>query len=152
MQQSWKRNCRAVPGWHHPLQPHRGAHHAAGGWRSLLWWDVTSLCSSSSTAFLHRWRAKFVRHHHTKVCFLYQKPLHIPNAGKNNVRTLKIKKPMPTDKTTNHGYSINICTATEGKMLMKSILNVHISDLQYKDMNQNRSKRQLCFLNHLFWK
>lgn len=49
------------------------------------------------------------------MCFLYQKPLHIPDAEKNNVRTLKIKKPMLTDKTTNHCYSINICTATEEK-------------------------------------
>lgn len=57
---------------------------------------------------------------------------------------------MPTDKTTKHYYSINIYTATEGKMLMKSILDINISSLHYKDMNQNRNKRQLRLLNHLF--
>lgn len=61
-----------------------------------------------------------------------------------------MKKPMSTDKTTKHYYSINICTATEGKTLMKSILDINISALHYKDTNQNRNKRQLHLLNHLF--
>jgi len=35
-------------------------------------------------------------------------------------------------------------------MLMKSILDINISALNYKGMNQNRNKRQLRLLNHLF--
>lgn len=51
-----------------------------------------------------------------------------------------MKKPMSTDKTTKHYYSINICTATEGKMLVLSIFDINISALHYKDMNQNRNR------------
>lgn len=53
---------------------------------------------------------------------------------------------MPTEKATKHHCSINICTATEGKMLMRSILDTNISAFHYKAMNQNRNRRQLRLL------
>lgn len=47
--------------------------------------------------------------------FVIKKRSHIPNA--KNTRNFKMKKPMPKDKNRKHYYPINICTATEGKML-----------------------------------